>query len=473
MADKKPRGYWQSLENAKNEAYDIMGQENLDYLPGGSELIKSGHYGFLAGVNKYHGGMVAFRKIINLNKKDSRKFRNLEEAVSRAKEIMGDLGVDKLPSSEYLAKNGYSDLWTYINNYGGGFIKFRQILGETDLNKEKGYWKDPENILYETKIFLNKFKLKEIPPCKEMRKLGYSSLSAAQNKYPGGIRKLRIDLGEKLMVQPANHWKNWNNVKSVLLRLSKRLGHFPSETELRESEYKSLPSIIRKYHGGINKVQEKLGYSPKITERGYWQDINRVRSVLNDLEDKLGHFPTSGEIRTNGYRSMLTGIQVYHGGLRELAKKLNKKVIRKEDNYWKQWGNVELQINEIIKELGHFPSSSEIKSNSLKQAITNYHGGFYKVEEKMGYKSSLKKINGYWKDFENIEKVVKELVEKLGHFPKEKEFRENKYSSVAAAIHQHHGGFTKVRERMGYSSACEGNPLENLLERYAGGENGN
>ena len=63
----------------------------------------------------------------------------------------------------------------------------------------------------------------------------------------------------------------------------------------------------------------------------------------------------------------------------------------------------------------------------------------------------MQKPSGYWKDWSNFEREMREAIEKNGgEFPTETEIRKMKISGLANAISRHYGGISAVRERMGH-----------------------
>ncbi len=134
---------------------------------------------------------------------------------------------------------------------------------------------------------------------------------------------------------------------------------------------------------------------------------------------------------------------------------------RKPSGYWDNWDNVERELTDIIKEIGHFPSQKELVSRgygSLANAILD-HGGFSNVRQKMGFEL-VRKPNGYYRVFENVRRKLEDIISKLGHFPSLEELCNLKESSLAAAFNQFHGGVNNVRVKMGYET------LEYKVERF-------
>ena len=51
------------------------------------------------------------------------------------------------------------------------------------------------------------------------------------------------------------------------------------------------------------------------------------------------------------------------------------------------------------------------------------------------------KPNGYWKDWSNVERELKPVIDKLGHFPTQKELIRLEKSSLINAIQKYDDGF--------------------------------
>lgn len=65
MADKiKPERYWKDLEITLQEARRVKKKHDLKTLPCAERLNEMGYGGLGASIEKYHGSLVAFRKIL-------------------------------------------------------------------------------------------------------------------------------------------------------------------------------------------------------------------------------------------------------------------------------------------------------------------------------------------------------------------------------------------------------------------------
>lgn len=64
-----------------------------------------------------------------------------------------------------------------------------------------------------------------------------------------------------------------------------------------------------------------------------------------------------------------------------------------------------------------------------------------------------RKSKGYWQSWDNLEKELKIVVEKLGHFPTQEELQDIGLSSVNGAISRgNYGSFQTIAERLGYEA---------------------
>jgi len=195
----------------------------------------------------------------------------------------------------------------------------------------------------------------------------------------------------------------------------------------------------------------------KTKSSGYWQDENNIWEELNCVISKLGGcFPIQKEL-LKLKRSDISNAVGYHGGMGTLREKMGYNLIKKPNNYWKEFDNIEKPLTKIISDLGYFPTQkelSEMGESSLMAAIKN-HGGLNVIREKLGYKLS-RQIGGHWKNKNNIDKEVIKIISDLGHFPTGTELRRMGRSDLDNAIVRYYGGTNGLRKKMGYK--LDGNP---------------
>ncbi|HLC55651.1 MAG TPA: hypothetical protein VJJ23_00245 [Candidatus Nanoarchaeia archaeon] len=181
-------------------------------------------------------------------------------------------------------------------------------------------------------------------------------------------------------------------------------------------------------------------------KRGYWKSWENTKVELERLTEELGHFPISKEIHPHG--GLDTAINRYYGGLLKIRAEMGYPQLRKPHRYWKNRENVEKEIKEIVEEYGYFPSFSKLRESKHRSIINALaaHGGIVKFRKLI----KSRKPRHYWSDIENVSKELKRITKSLGHFPSSYELSKLGYTNLATAIYQHHNGIDKVREKMGY-----------------------
>ena len=119
------------------------------------------------------------------------QWKDLDYALQQARKVIKRYGFENLPYSDKLVELGYSSLSHAIGRYHGGFLNFRRLLGQTDINKKSGTWKDLEYALDYAREVKRKYRFEKLPHLKKLLELGHSSLSLAISKYHGGFPHFR------------------------------------------------------------------------------------------------------------------------------------------------------------------------------------------------------------------------------------------------------------------------------------------
>lgn len=268
--------------------------------------------------------------------------------------------------------------------------------------------------------------------------------------------------------KPAHYWDSWENRKSELKKIIARIGHFPSCSELLNLNQSSLVAAIGK-HGGMNATRERLGYKIIRRSQGYWDSWNNLHGELEKIINKLGHFPSERELRALGMGSLSRGV-LKHGGSQAVGKRMGYEAPRMSYGWYKNIDDVGKLLSPIIKKLGHFPTARELEKMNegyLRTGI-KHHGGFHQVREKLGYPTTGRPRH-YWKDWSNFEREMKQIIDSTGSFPSKAELEKSGNSAISNAVMTYYGGFQEVRRRMGYSESNETGD-GSLLEQYVGGE---
>ncbi len=256
--------------------------------------------------------------------------------------------------------------------------------------------------------------------------------------------------GKRVRV-PSGHWQNRANVEQRLREYVERLGHFPSEGELRAAGDASLCQGIRKYYGGLPAMRTAMGFELLQVPPHHWDAWERVESALRRLIEELGHLPTQDELRARGQHGLIRGIET-HGGFPAVRVRLGLELLKKPHRHWQAWEHVETRVRELIMEHGDLPAQAALEAfgeSGLCNAINQYHGGFPVVRERLGL-GTLQREVGFWKIWTHIEQELLPLVKKLGRFPTQGDLAREGKSVVAHAIHEYHGGFPAVQAKLGH-----------------------
>jgi hypothetical protein len=134
--DKKPSGYW-TEERIVDEVRWAMEEFGYEKLPSSQDFRKDERIKYLQGpVGRL--GMSRLHEIFGgepLKKPDGYWIR--ERVIETCRKIKRENGFPEFPKAEWLRKNGYSALPTYIKKVIGGMDDLRIILGEDAVNLEK------------------------------------------------------------------------------------------------------------------------------------------------------------------------------------------------------------------------------------------------------------------------------------------------------------------------------------------------
>ncbi|MBD1863042.1 MULTISPECIES: transposase [Trichocoleus] len=127
---------------------------------------------------------------------------------------------------------------------------------------------------------------------------------------------------------------------------------------------------------------------------------------------------------------------------------------RRPVGYWENFDNLKrelIALNEIRGQIGVMPTAQELqqmKRCDLQKAVSEFHGGYAAVAEKLGLIYG-KKTYGYWLEFSNLEHELVAFIEHHGTpgvMPTKEEIQAVE-PSLSWAIGQH-GGFLQVAQRL-------------------------
>lgn len=151
--------------------------------------------------------------------------------------------------------------------------------------------------------------------------------------------------------KPMGYWSYWSNTKVGLKHAIRRIGHFPTSDELREHGLSSLAKAIIN-HGGFPKARERMGYRLSRLPNGYYDDFEVLR---RDLESFIRlnneEFPTYPRLEELGRSDLIRGVGK-HGGLGSVRKKLGLGPGIKPRGYWESPLNIRIEAKQVMERHG-------------------------------------------------------------------------------------------------------------------------
>ncbi|MBX4196180.1 hypothetical protein KW805_01170 [Candidatus Pacearchaeota archaeon] len=319
--------YWEDFNRVEREAKKIMKRHNFDILPGCQTLSKLGYGSFAVGVIKYHGGLRILRSKLGQEQiaREPGTWSDLQRTITETKKVMRKLGTDTLPPANKLNKKGFGYLVKAITRHYGGFRKFREELGEEQLQIEKGTWLDINYGIQKAKEVMKENHLDSLPNYLKLKELGHSDLSAAIHRHYGGFRKFRETLGQGQKKLGEGILKDQGYVIKQLEAIAREhhLEVLPSTYFLRNHSHSSLAAAVTKYHGGMRKLRADAGEQQVKHEEGYWMDIKNVAKEVLVIMKKHGftELPSQRKLTELEYTAIASCIS-QHWSFPELRKQL-------------------------------------------------------------------------------------------------------------------------------------------------------
>ena len=202
----RPQGYWQEEANLLEECRAYIASHGINEF-NSKKVIANERPDLAAAVRNEGGGWVAIREKLGLKRKVVKigYWKDESNILKESKEFIDKHGEENFKTGK-MTQMGYSALVNAISNTGG-IKRIREKLGlqQTALINTTGYWKIQENILHESKAYIDKYG----PNAFTSQKLyanGFSSISNAFI-YHGGINNVRKLLG---IEKPINETRRVN-----------------------------------------------------------------------------------------------------------------------------------------------------------------------------------------------------------------------------------------------------------------------
>lgn len=389
---EKPRGYWKdnpegNIEKEAREFCEREGELN------NTLLRKHKQFGLAKAIyDNYPGGLRALRKKLGLT--DLRRPKGAwtsEQIEKEAQEFYNKEGVVNIKT---LQKCGRGDLAHAIQtHYPGRINQLILNLGfEQYVRKPEGYWTEDEIETQAKEFYQHEGKL----TCSILKaKDRYNLLGAIIEHYPGGIRKLQLNLGIGLARKEPSKWTP-EDIEQQADEIFNRF-HQLSVSFLKQHNMGALSSTITRYYpGGMKALKEKLGINTddithtKDTQPrkplNYWLDPVTIEKEAQEFYAKEGELNVK-VLYNRGRTDLATAIvRHYLGAFRQLRINLGLEAGRKPQGYWTP-ENIEKEALEFYRQEGYITQDllQNRSRTDLSVAITKkYPGGWKQLRLKLG-----------------------------------------------------------------------------------------
>jgi hypothetical protein len=303
-----------------------------------------------------------------------------------------------------------------------------------------------------------------MPTTNELKRFGRSDLESAIQKH-GGQQSVAERLGLNYTQKRRGHWDDFSSVRRELLGYIEEHGTpgvMPTRNQLEKAGRGDIVNAMNK-HGGSRAVAKQMGLETTYMANplGYWDDFANVeRELISFIEEHgaPGVMPTHEELAITAHGDLSSAIRK-HGGIQSVAEQLGLAYKQKRWGYWDNFSIVERELHKFIQEHGSpgvMPMLKELKKagqGDLASAIRKKHGGPQSVAERLKL-TYIKKRKGYWEEFSNVEREIREFIREHGTsgvMPTNTELREAGRGDLVKGIHNYHGGFHFVARQLGLS----------------------
>lgn len=161
-----------------------------------------------------------------------------------------------------------------------------------------------------------------LPGAKTLQKLQRADfLMAVRRHYPGNMSQLRIDLKAPSGQKPSGFWS-----KEKLIEETKKLilleGKMPSAKRFSELGLNTINKYSQKYFGGLHGLAIACGINENhlFTKSGYWKEFDNVKKEVEEIVNEIGRFPTSTDLRLLNKHKLLSAISSNYEGLKNVRK---------------------------------------------------------------------------------------------------------------------------------------------------------
>lgn len=187
------------------------------------------------------------------------------------------------------ARSRRSDASAYVvSQYSARNVNGRRIIAKR-ISKERGYWKDVENVANELRAWMQENSVTILPTQAMLRQAGACSLASSID-YHGGIHFFASKLGLKAYKRrPNGFWSSIESVRGEIMEyVTTQVGDdgmehliMPTAQDLVEAGRSDLVRAVR-LHGGFHKVALSIG---AVSHRSRHWEETEILKVLSNLNE--------------------------------------------------------------------------------------------------------------------------------------------------------------------------------------------
>jgi hypothetical protein len=459
MNKRKPRGYWENIDNVIHELEPLI--KKYGRFPSSNEMAKEGMSSLSRYIAKYHGGIISVADKIGIKTYDQeagRKHQNTwteNLVISEFKEYVKVNDLDYYPSRYELNENG-SDIYSGITQVFKSYKKFKEVLATKNyvLNKKpkESKW-SYDSAIKTLDPIINQ--LGYFPSVSDLDSINLSGLRGYISKN-NLIQKLKKHF--KVKGKPRKHtvsresgfWNDPQNIKTELQTVFDTYGRIPSNKELMELGYGSFHTHIKKlpekvlqnfnYYASSNLLKTKDGdYVRSIYELLFdnflsFNNINHSTEALISESEKQNYLYDFKLILNNNI-SVYVEIWGYTRNSNKLEKAYHKKRQLKEEFYKK------LSLNLIGIDAPIFEKPFQKIYNYFEKQVAKYDKSFKAKKMDLDYL-----LYGSSYNEEDVVKQLKLIVENNdGFFPSTNELRQTENGEGLISQIQKYGGVSHFK----------------------------
>lgn len=383
-------------------------------------------------------------------------------------EVKAVCGAEGKVSSSILEELGRYDLQQAIPSYyPGNWPQLRKNLGMLTIRRDN-YW-NSETIEKEALQFASQHG--DIS-WDNLQKYKNSALAVAiKNHYPGRIAALRERLGLGKPMREKGTW-NQETIESEALAFEKEYGKLTNDELVKHERHDLIRAVYSHYPGGFRRLKLNIGLTPLRKPNDYWRDPVNIEAeanecLTNDIKLDSKSLRAAGK---SSLASAI--IRFYPGRCKTLREKLGLEAeLGRERGFWSDRKNIDNEVAKAI-ELGSNLSQSSLKELRMFSLsfVLSTEGLLDTYRQMYGIKIN-RKPDGYW-TLENIEMEAEIFYKEHGSISQDLMNTNNRKDLAGAIQNRYPGKLTVLKEKLGVTDKVfEGvNPenaneqLEKLLE---------